>query len=251
MKNFYYILLLIVFLGCDSENALDCIQSSGDIIQEELDVAAFNSIIVWNRVQLILVEGQRQRVIIETGENLRNDVRVRVEDSILKVSDRNVCNYTRDYGITKVYVSTTVDSLTVRNSSGLTVENIGKITQKKLVLISQDPQQLDIFHIDGDFRLNDIDVGTIEVQSNGLAKFYLQGRAFSSFYILQDSDTRVEAQDFIVDDVVFFHRSTNKLIVNPQNRLRGIITGLGDVISLNRPPIVDVEERFKGRLIFE
>jgi len=41
------------------------------------------------------------------------------------------------------------------------------------------------------------------------------------------------------------------MIVNPQNSITGVIRATGDVISLNRPPIVDVDELFTGRLIFE
>ena len=41
------------------------------------------------------------------------------------------------------------------------------------------------------------------------------------------------------------------MIINPQQSLTGVITGTGDVIAVNRPPVVDVEERYTGRLIFE
>ena len=48
--------------------------------------------------------------------------------------------------------------LEIRNSSGLTVENIGRILNTKLVLISEDQFEEDEFHIDGDFNLNNIDI---------------------------------------------------------------------------------------------
>lgn len=251
MRFVFLFFVIVILASCDSENASDCIQTSGAITQQEIDVDRFNKIMVFNRVQLILTEGRRQRVILETGDNLRNEVFVRVEDSILKVSDRNVCNYTRDYGITKVYVTAPVDTLEVRNSSGLPVENIGKIKHRKMVLISEDPNQLDVFHIDGDFNLKNLDLGFLEIRANGLSTFRLEGKAFSFFIGAQDGDVRVESENFLADRVSVIHRSTNKLIVNPRLALSGIIFGLGDVISKNRPAFVNVEERFKGRLIFE
>ena len=48
-----------------------------------------------------------------------------------------------------------------------------------------------------------------------------------------------------------WNRSSNDMIVNPQQEITGKISGTGNVICVNRPPIVDVEEQYKGRLIFE
>ncbi len=62
---------------------------------------------------------------------------------------------------------------------------------------------------------------------------------------------RIEAGELEVGDLSFSHRSTNQMIVNPRQKLSGTIRSLGDVISKNRPPIVEVEELFRGRLIFE
>ena len=39
--------------------------------------------------------------------------------------------------------------------------------------------------------------------------------------------------------------------VNPLNSIRGEIRGTGDIIAVNRPEIVEVDEFFTGRLIFE
>lgn len=249
MKIFLYIICIVVFIGCDSENAPDCFQSSGDIIQQDFDIDAFDKIIVWNRVQLIISQGRDQSVVVETGENLLNEIHVRVEDSILKVSNRNSCNYTRDYGITKVYVK--VPNLSeIRNSSGLTVESRGIIGFPDIVLISDDREVQDEFHIDGDFRMT-LDVIRLKVVANGLSKFYLNGKAQNAFFGAYDSDVRIEAGNLIVQNISFFHRSTNKMIIHPTEQLRGEIRGLGDVIAKNRPPIVEVEEFFTGRLIFE
>lgn len=238
--------------GCDSENAPDCFQKAGEMVEQVYEVDSFNKIIVWDRVKLVLVEGPEKRVMVRTGGNLFNEIRVRVEDSILKVSDRNSCNFVRDIDEgTTVFVTAPVDTLEIRNSSGLTVENIGRITNHKIVLISEDQFEEDEFHIDGDFNLNNIDVSTLIVDANGISTFRLKGRTRSAFYGLNDGDARVEAEELITDIANFRHRSTNKIIIYPVEAIYGTILGLGNVIAKNRPPIVDVEELFTGRLIFE
>ena len=40
------------------------------------------------------------------------------------------------------------------------------------------------------------------------------------------------------------------VIINPQRELRGVIQGVGDVVSHNRPEVVEIEELYTGRLIF-
>ena len=249
MKYIYTLGIVFTLFGCNNENAWDCIQASGEIIQQDYHVDEFKKIIIWNRVQLIISQGEEQSVVVETGENLLNEILVRVEDSILKVSNINSCNYVRDYGITKVYV-TAPDIYEIRNSSGLTVESIGTIGFEELTLFSEDRFVEDEFHIDGDFRLN-LDVKTLTIDANGISKFYLNGKARVGHFGLFDGDVRVEAAGLEIEILHFFHRSTNKMIVYPTHSISGKIVSSGDVIAKNHPPIVEVEELFTGRLIFE
>lgn len=251
MKKILYIACFALFLGCDSEKAGDCFQASGTIVEEEFVVRAFNAIQVWERVQLIISQGDIQAVWVETGENLLNEIQVKVEDSILKISNRNSCNYVRDYGVTKVFVTIPRDNITIINSSGHTVENRGPLRFKEMSLISEDPENTDLYHHDGDFRLDELDLENLSIQANGLSRFYLSGKVGFGIFSLYDGDVRVEAEGLEILTLQLFHRSTNKMIVNPQRAIRGIITGLGDVIAKNRPPIVEVEEIFTGKLIFE
>jgi hypothetical protein len=245
------LLTALVFWRCDGDNAWDCFQSSGPIVQRSFDVDKFKKIIIWNRVQLIVSSGSEQSVIVESGENLMNEVLVRVEDSILKVSDRNSCNYTRDYGITKVYVTSAVDSLEIRSSSGLPVIGQGPITFRKLILMSEDREQEGEFHTDGDFYFEDLDVTQLVIFANGTSKFFLGGRTNSANIGLYDGDSRIEAPDLEIRNLYLFHRSTNKMVVAPTNLIQGRIVGIGDVICKTQPPIVNVEEEFTGRLLFQ
>lgn len=246
------ILLVLVSLplwGCDSGNAWDCIQDSGELVQQEYDVDLFKKIQVWERVQLIIQQGNQQSVRVQTGANLIDEIQVVVEDSTLKISNRNSCNYVRDYDVTKVFVSSP-DIREIRSSSGLPVKSLGTLGFDELSLISNDPENLEVYHHDGDFDL-DLDVILLRVQSNGLSNFFLRGKAQYMGIRFDDGDPRLEGADLIVNNINVFQRSTNKIIVNPQVSIIGEIRGLGDIIALNRPPIVEVEEFFRGRLIFQ
>ncbi|MCT8338815.1 DUF2807 domain-containing protein [Flavobacteriaceae bacterium TK19130] len=249
MKKLAYIFILITALGCDSEKGLNCFQAAGDIIQEEVTVSEFDKIIVWERAQLIIQQGETQKVVVETGENLLNDVEVSVDEGTLNIYNNNGCNLVRDYGITRIFV-TSPNIIEIRNSSGLPVESIGTLSYENLTLLSEDQENEDGYHIDGDFQLQ-LSVNKLNIIANGISNFYLSGTANEAFIGLYAGDSRVEAAELAVGKLRVFHRSTNLMYVNPIDELTGKIVSVGDVISVNEPPMVEVEELYTGRLIFE
>lgn len=249
MKKIFVIFLLFPFLSCDSDKGLNCFQAAGDIIQEEFTVDPFNKITVWERTQLIIKQGETQKVIVETGDNLLNDIEVEVKDGVLNLRNTNGCNLVRDYGITKVYV-TAPNLERIRNSSGLAVLGVGTLSYPSLALISEDQESEDAFHIDGDFKLR-LDVQNLQIVANGLSNFFLSGKAKRANFGIFAGDARIEAPNLIIDNLMLFHRGTQDMIVNPQESIKGEIVSLGNVIAKNRPPIVEVEQLYRGRLIFE
>ena len=250
MKKLFYCCVLALIWGCSSENSPDCFQTDGALIQKEIDLEVFKRIIVFDRVKLYISQGPVQRVVVEAPENLMNEVKVRVEDNILKLKDNNSCNLLREFETTKVYV-TSPDIDIIRNSSGSTVEDIGTIRFERLELVSEDRLVEDEFHIDGDFDLDELDTGGIIINANGVSTYRLKGKTRGFQIGLFDGDVRVEAAELEAKSINIFHRSTNKIICFPTDSIRGVIISIGDVISKNRPPFVDVEEQFRGKLIFE
>ena len=251
IKKFFLIGVLVLLFSCNSDALGDCFQNdNGDVVRQEFEVDAFKRIIVFDRVKLYISQGPVQKVVVESPSNLLSEVVVRSEDSILKLKDNNSCNLLRDFETTKVYV-TAPEIDVIRNSSGSTVEDIGTISFNKLELVSEDRLLEDEFHVDGDFDLDELDVGGIVINANGISTFRLKGKTKGFQIGLFDSDARVEAGELRASSVNIFHRSTNKIICFPIDTIRGKILSIGDVISKNRPPFVDVEELFRGKLIFE
>ena len=67
------------------------------------------------------------KVIIESGENLLNDITAEVVDGELILKNYNSCNFVRKYDLTKVYV-TSPNLNTIRNASELNVYSVGTLT---------------------------------------------------------------------------------------------------------------------------
>lgn len=111
-------------------------QTSGAIIQETIAVSSFERILVNRGVELIIKEAPEYSVIVETGKNLINDVKVEIIENQLVLTDNNTCNYVRDYGITKVYVE--APNLTeLRTSSQYDISSDGVLNYQSLTLLSE------------------------------------------------------------------------------------------------------------------
>jgi len=248
MKKLVYILLSALIFTCSSEDANDCFQTSGNIVQQEVIVPNFSKILVNREVELIIKEGLETKVVIETGKNLLNDVTAKVIGDELQIIDNNICNYVRDYGITKVFV--TAPNITeIRNSSQYTVSSNGLLNYNAIKLISENFLESEAFAV-GDFRLQ-INSNKLSITSNNIASFYISGQVNNLYVGFFAGAGRFEGENLIAQNVDILHRGSNDMIVNPQQSITGELRSTGNVIAKIVPPTVNVEQFYTGRLIFE
>ena len=248
MRKLSFILSFLLIIACDIEDTGDCFQKAGPIIQQEIIVSSFDKVLVNRDIELVIKEGITQSVIIETGKNLINDVVAEVVDGRLTLTDNNTCNYIRDYGITKVYV--TSSSITeIRSSTQYEISSDGVLSYPSLTVLSEDFSAPESFNI-GDFRLQ-IDNTNFNLVFNNLSVCYITGQTDNLNITFAAGTSRFEGRNLIAQKVTLSNRGSNDMIVNPQQEIKGKISGIGDVISVSVPPIINVEEVYRGRLIFE
>jgi hypothetical protein len=237
----------VFLVSCDTEGGWDCIQTAGVTVERTIVVEPFEEILVNRDVELILKEGPDFNVLIQTGENLIGDVEVIVVNNRLELSDNNTCNYVRDYGITKIYV--TAPNITeIRNSSQFEVSSDGVLAYPELRLISEDFTESDAFAV-GDFRL-EVNTNQLGITSNSISSYYITGETNNLRVSFFSGEGRFEGENLIAQNVTVYHRGSNDMFVNPQQSLSGEMVGTGDLISVTTPPIVDVEVLYTGNLIF-
>ena len=244
-------LMLITFLlaSCNGENVPDCFQNAGDLVRRPVDVAEFSTITVFENLNVVLKQGDEQQVEIETGEYLFNDVSAEVMDGRLILKNENSCNYVRKYGLTTVYV-TSPNITEIRSSTGLLISSDGVLNYPSLTLLSESYSNPELETTDGSFDL-ELNSTTVRITVNGIAYFMLKGTTENFNVNVAAGDSRIEAENLISNDVTINHRGSNDVFVNPQQRLSGVLRGTGNLISVNRPPEIEVEQLFNGRLIFQ
>lgn len=241
------LLITIFMLACNGDKIPNCFQNSGDIITKEIQLQDFSRITVYERIELILIDGPEYKVVLETGEYLENDISAKVEGDRLVLRNENACNITRDYGITKFFV-TAPNLVEIRNSSGLTVSNQGVLTYPELNLISEDFEEEDSYHTDGHFRLN-INSQRLSIVVNNISHTFLRGEVDNLSINTFSGDARFECENLLAKNVQINHRGTNDIIVHPIESIRGQLRSTGDLILVNTPPIIEVDEIYTGKVI--
>ena len=248
MKKIIYIIALILVSSCNNDSAPDCFQNSGDIIQEEYFVEEFTKITVFERAELIIKQAAEYKVVVESGEYLIDDIEVSVQDGRLLLKNNNSCNITREYGITKVYVS--APNLTeIRSATGMPTRSDGVLNYDTLKLISEDDSDSTL-RSDGLFNLQ-VNCNNLQFVINNLSTTFIEGTVNNLNINFAAGDARFEARNLIAQNVTIYHRGSNDIIVNPQVSLTANLVSTGDVIATNTPPNLDIQEQYNGRVIFE
>ncbi|MEM9649351.1 MAG: head GIN domain-containing protein [Bacteroidota bacterium] len=246
-----YIVLLglcLINMACNEENVPDCFQRAGDLTRRTVEVTDFSRITVFENINLVIKDGEEQQVEIETGEFLQNEVTASVEDGRLIVRNENGCNFIRDYGLTTIYV-TSPNITEIRSSTGLLISSDGVLNYPSLQLASESFSNQETETTDGSFDL-EVNAETVVIVTNSIAYFKVSGVTNNFNVTIAAGDSRIEAENLVAQNVNVNHRGSNDVFVNPQQRITGVIRGTGDVIGSNRPPEIEVDELFNGRLIF-
>lgn len=248
MKKLIYILISILILSCNNEDANDCFQTTGKITQVKIELPNFEKLVIHERIETFISEGEQQKIIIESGENLLSDITAEVINNELIIKDNNSCNLVREYGITKVYI--TSPKLTViRNASEYNISSIGTLKYPSLYLRSSGEKSE--FLSVGDFHLS-IKNENVRIWSNGVANFYLDGSTNNLNINFSTGDTRFEGENFIADHVKINQVSSNDILTFPVQSIEGAIYSTGDIILFNQPPVINVQStENNGELIIK
>jgi len=174
--------------------------------------ANFEKITVFENLNLVLKQGEEQKVAIESGEFLLNDISVTVEDNRLIVRNENGCNLFRDYGLSTVYV-TSPNINEIRSSTGLNIASEGTLVYPSLRIISESFNQPEADTTSGSFDLN-LDCDTVVVLVNGISFLQLSGQTQNFNINAAAGASRIEAGELRAEMVRINHRGSNDIIVN-------------------------------------
>ncbi|MDP4681050.1 MAG: DUF2807 domain-containing protein [Cyclobacteriaceae bacterium] len=239
-----YILFILPFaLACNNEHAFDCIKKTGTVKEYNISLSdTFDKINIRTNIDVSIIQGNVQKVKLTTGENLYPKINIRIEGNELFYENDNTCDWAREYGITKLQI-TTPDLKQIVYEGGGEIRSIG--------VLEFDTLSLDSKESSGDYFL-DIKSNELNVTTKRISNFYISGIVNDLNIDFLTGDGRFCGKDLIAQNVFFYHNGTNDVMVFPIKALEGVIDRYGNLIYYNDPLIkLDVKTLSKGQLISE
>lgn len=253
MKNYFYILLLVLTTSCGISE--DCFKGNGNPVTLNFPYENFTKIKAYSGIGLVVKEGPEYEVKIETRDNIKDNIEVRLQGDMLIIKDNSTCNIARDYGVTTVYVTIPdgtikplVQALELHSKTEQKIFSEGILHSQIIRLFSMGDDG------DGsgssDFYINIETSGQLVVETNSTSNFYINGYCNNMLLNFYFGDSRFYGENFEVETIKIFQRGSNDMIVKPIQRIEGQILSTGNVILKNIPPEIEVEELFSGRLFY-
>src|SRR5690625_6653649 len=98
------ILLTLIFLGCNSESAWDCVKTPGAEILFEEDVGEFQSVTVQGHMDLVVIQDTLMRVQVKTRENLMGNIQHTIDDGVLYIEHERTRDVLRKRSYPTVHI---------------------------------------------------------------------------------------------------------------------------------------------------
>jgi hypothetical protein len=264
MKKYIALLSLVLVFICfasslmlvSCEKPSDCVESTGEIITKDISVTPFNRIEVLQGIELIITQGPEYKVQIQTGENLMENIEVTQNGNILILKDNATCNWVRDFGQTKVYVTApNLEEIYSKTEKNISSNGVLTYPTLRLFALDSDGDGREGAGT-GDFFININNAsptephGQLVIQNNNVARYFISGQTDDAIIDFYAGDGRLEAPNLTIQTVKVFHRGSNDMILKPIQRITGKMVSTGDIILKSHPTIVDVEQLYQGHVIY-
>ena len=200
---------------------------------------------MYQGISLVITEGPVYKVEVQTGENLMSNIQATAADGLLTLKDNTTCNWVRDYGNIVVYV-TAPNIKEINSKTEKIISSNGVLTYPILSLISID---ISDGAGTGDFNIQ-IDNSQLVINNNNVSRYYISGQTDNLVVGFYNGNGRFEGGNLKVKTINIYHRGSNDMTLKPTESITGKMVSTGNVILKNNPPIVDVQELYYGRVIY-
>ncbi len=231
-QSWYKILAFIfaasVTISCNKDGG-KCFSNTGQIILQDRIVTDFDSIALYNNVDLVLTQDTNNRVRVEAGQNIIGGITTTVTDHMLLIRNTNTCNWLRSYAEPMtVYVS-------VKNLLKLYYESAGNVTSSNTIRSGH--LNIDLWGgcgvIDLDVKVN---IGTF-IQHMGTADLVLRGTCNVSSVFAGDFG-KLQLGDMVTGYTFVKNTGSNDCYVNTTKMLDATIGSMGNIYYSGNPDSV-------------
>ena len=88
------------------------------------------------------------------------------------------------------------------------------------------------------------------IENNNVSRYYISGNTDEALLNFYAGDGRIEAPNLIAQSIKVYDRGSNDMIVRPIQSITGTMVSTGNIILMDYPPIVDVQQLYIGHIIY-
>lgn len=237
------LIFLFVVMSCTKDNRWDCFKSYGKTISEIRDVPAFIKVKSNDKVNVTIYQGSEQKVEVVAGKNIIESIKTSVEDGVLIIEDRNVCNFVRGY---KHYIQVNITVPYLRNVENNSVANMtidGSFKQDSIFVRAENSGNTYVY---GSYK-------SISASSHGNGDIYLSGTC-DMLFAYSFGTNFLQAFNLTVKNYIFVDNwslgDCNVNASSPNLLLEYHIADAGNIRYKGNPNIQGlIDEGAKGKVI--
>ncbi|WP_167856775.1 head GIN domain-containing protein [Hymenobacter aquaticus] len=226
--------------GCGKGHELDCLKSTGDVESERRELAAFQTVIAYDNVDVTLVQSAQTYAEVRAGENLLEDIELTVEHGQLTIRNTSRCNWMRTYDTPRevtLYLPRLRDVF-LRGQGNVRTAGTFRTDSLFCHLVGA-----------GDYDL-DLSSKYVNLDMYELGDINLRGQT-NVFTLLVGGNGSLRASGLQAQQCYFRfnHDSNGNAYVQARDFLGGTNAGTGTLYYAGNPPQTDIRVTGKGQVV--
>jgi hypothetical protein len=242
MKELLYLLFLVavcLFLNA-CEDGMNCTDRTGDIITLERDPGEFDSIALYDNVNLLLTQDTFTKVSVRAGSGIIDGISTEVLNHQLIIRNLNICNWLRSYH-DSAYVNVTYSSR--KTSLKIYYNASGNIRTTNVFM--NDTLQVDGWGGSGEIELIvNIHTGTF-IQHMGTADIKIRGISEESKIYAGDYGL-IDCRNLKSGYTIVKNYGSNNCFVTAIHELNATIGSIGDIYYRSNPAPHEITVEING-----
>lgn len=235
------IILLVVLSLTSCEKVCDCAKGTGAITSEFRSTTNIQQIELYNNIDLVIHIDTLSKIKITSGENLIREITTENNNGVLKIKNKNNCNWVRKFNptITVEVWTTNLTYLLVRDATG-DIYFEDSLNCNEFYFDSFSSTGKFNFKLKGSEAHLNINNGPADIKAIGkVTNFYLYGAGYG----------KLDCVNLHSDYVFVTNKGTNDFLVNVQQLIEANIYGVGNIYYQGNPTSILKKELGQGKLI--
>src|SRR5690606_9899233 len=95
---FFSLIMICIVVSCSKKDgSAGCFQKPGDVITDDRFLSSFNSVVLKNDINLVLIKDTINQLQLKAPKNLMSGISSDIKNGTLIIQNNNGCEFTRSY----------------------------------------------------------------------------------------------------------------------------------------------------------